>query len=67
MTTARLMLTDGVDWSKLKVVNAGDVEIGHVIGFGVADDGRPYAELELTPAALGVGYEKPGEEEDAFG
>ena len=66
-----MLTAEGVDWSKLKVVKAEgtDVVIGHVVGFGVSEDGRPYAELEMTPAGLGVGYERPteDEEEDPFG
>ncbi len=46
-----------------------DVVIGTVVANGEDNNGILYAEIELTPAALGVGYERPseGEEEDPFG
>lgn len=74
--TARVMFPDGDTesmrtWVEGMAVHAEgtDVVIGHVISTGVDDDGRAYAEIEMTPAGLGVGYERPraDAEEDPFG
>ena len=71
VTAARVMFNSGLPWPVGTSVTAQgtDVVIGTVIANGEASDGRLYAEIELTPAALGVGYERPSEaiEEDAFG
>lgn len=75
MTMARVMFPEGDESVRTWVIGmpvhaqGTGIIIGHVRSTGVAEDGRPYAEIELTPAALGVGYELPseGEEEDPFG
>lgn len=65
-----MRLRDDESWPVGRPVRAAgsDVVIGHVTAMGT-DDAGVWAEIELTPAALGVGYERPveGEEEDPFG
>jgi hypothetical protein len=72
MTTAQVMFPAAAALWPLgtEVTAAGsDVVIGTVIAHGETHDGRTYAEIELTPAAMGIGYELPfeTEEEDPFG
>ena len=75
MSTAKVRFPEGEvetmrDWVVGMAVHAAgtDVVIGHVLATGTDERGA-FAEIEFTPAALGVGYERPSEdeEEDPFG